>query len=172
MTLLLSFSNKRRVNYITIILLTLLVFSIGISLLDGDLSNRFSFESIFGIADQGSGRIDIWRNSFEALLLRPILGYGAGNVYYVNLIFGGRALGAHNMFLSISVELGFIGLFLFSIFLIQILKELYRRNANMELAALIGILVSCMFLDALSAKFLWGTLLILMLRNRRLIISA
>jgi O-antigen ligase len=59
-----------------------------------------------------TGRSAIWQRSFAAVLQRPI-GYGVDAFPMVDLRAGGTFKAAHNSYLQVLVELGFLGMLLF-----------------------------------------------------------
>ncbi len=85
------------------------------------------FQSIFSEedythTDQRHGRIAVWKRSWTALLKRPI-GYGRGNTQIAEgqekSAEGtqGKWMVTHNSYLQIGLELGFLGLFCYLMFL-------------------------------------------------------
>ncbi len=141
-----------RLEFTIFFVLFLFIF---ISQFETNLISRFSLESLLGFSDGGSGRLQIWISSINAFFENPIIGYGSGNVYQANLLFFGKAVGAHNLYLSLIVETGILGFSFFYLFLSYIFFFLIRRNSKLELISFIGLLIVCLFLDSLSAKYLW-----------------
>jgi O-antigen ligase len=96
------------------------------------------------VADQNFGnRGPIWRAGFHAFEHRPIVGYGtSGFMPAIMPEMGARTRVAHNSYLSVLVEQGMIGLFLFLIMFVTVyrailhLPKLERRFALILLATL------------------------------------
>jgi O-antigen ligase len=63
-------------------------------------------------ATNTTGRTDIWKRNLNATVKRPI-GFGIDTFPSVDLLSGGKYKAAHNSFVQITVELGFLGLLLF-----------------------------------------------------------
>jgi len=89
-------------------------------------------------------REKMWGASYELILKRPILGYGAGaerdelaNVYKKRGYSIPRH-NAHNQLLSTTVQLGFLGLFIIlGIFGMLLFKGIAQRNMKMNLIILV-----------------------------------
>lgn len=86
------------------------------------VSERFSTLSEYESEDTWAGRWSLWEGAWHIVSTNPISGVGAGNYAYVAsdyssqaalLSSGDGAAVAHNMFLSVASELGFVGLLLF-----------------------------------------------------------
>jgi O-antigen ligase len=73
----------------------------------------FSLESDYNMdASNTTGRTDIWKRNLKATVTRPI-GFGINTFTSVDLLTGGKYKAPHNSLVQITVELGFLGLFLF-----------------------------------------------------------
>ncbi len=57
--------------------------------------------------------VEFWARGWQSAKDRPF-GYGVGSFPLVDARYGGKFNTAHNSFLLVLVEVGFIGLFLFS----------------------------------------------------------
>ncbi|KAA0958751.1 O-antigen ligase family protein [Planococcus sp. ANT_H30] len=127
---------------------------------------RFSIDSMTGQRDGGAARLLIWSYLIELISKYPIFGVGAGSTIPA-LKEIGFTLGAvaHNTYLALLVEYGFIGFIIFSIYLYKNTKVIRKERKGFELAALAGILVSITFLDAFTTKFFWGMLIFLTIRK-------
>jgi len=113
----------------------------------------------------GSGRTEIWIVAVKSLERFGILGAGLGNfdeMYRRDVFFQG-AVGAHNIYLMVWVELGIVGLIIMIIAIATHLSA--ARNARKRghggpasravEAACIGILVASAFSDQLWTKTFW-----------------
>ncbi len=89
--------------------------------------------SLLGRDSTLTERTTIWAGVWKMILEKPALGYGyyaawdSSNVWYVLGALQFWTPSAHNSFLQSWVELGFIGLFLFSSFLLHSLIIWFRR---------------------------------------------
>jgi len=75
------------------------------------LMTVFSLQDDYNMTET-AGRSSIWKRNAAATLSRPI-GYGLSSFAAVDLRTGGKFKAAHNSFVQVLVELGFLGLFLF-----------------------------------------------------------
>ena len=71
-----------------------------------------------------TGRIEGVSNSFQVALRKPIFGHGLGTSAEANWNFAHSKHLAHNLYAEIAQELGFVGLFIFILYIIAIFKEL------------------------------------------------
>lgn len=74
-----------------------------------------------------SGRHIIWSEIFEAIQQRPILGFGPSAT--PNDVVG-IPLSSHNFFLQITLQLGFMGLGVFFLFIIYMFKLIWSTRAS------------------------------------------
>jgi putative inorganic carbon (HCO3(-)) transporter len=112
--------SKRRFAWVlSCVLLVLLV----IPLLTPDMQDRYL--SIFGSgeknAETAEGRWTGVVRDLGVALRRPIFGYGLGTSREANANFGGNDQPAHNLFIEVAQELGFVGLAIY----ILLLKSIY-----------------------------------------------
>ena len=66
----------------------------------------------YNAQDTRNGRLAIWERNIRQVASRPF-GVGAGAFQMADVRAGGRFQAAHNAFVQVLVELGFVGLFLF-----------------------------------------------------------
>jgi exopolysaccharide production protein ExoQ len=74
--------------------------------------------STFGRDETLTGRSDIWANLIPYALKRPVLGYGIGG-FWTDAIRQQTSSHAHNGYLDIILNIGFVGHMLFSMFLLS-----------------------------------------------------
>lgn len=133
------------------------------------LINRFGDETILN----GSGRITIWKESFEfflnSKLLTIIIGGGGTFSYKIS----GTAIGSlsisspHNNYLEILYDYGIVGLTLFIILIINLIKINNKNVLGFSLTLLL--IVSSLTLSPLMYPPFW--FLITLLENQRLSLS-
>lgn len=78
----------------------------------------------FVITGDLPGRVSIWREGFAILSAHPLLGVGSG-AFQAAAIESGKV--AHNVFVSVLVELGIIGFILFTIILVITVYQALRQ---------------------------------------------
>ena len=91
----------------------------GFGKLSGDLKDRYMsiVKSDTQNAVTATGRLEGMKADFRVALHRPLFGHGLGTSAEANGNFGEYAKIAHNLYAEIAQELGFIGLFLFLLFI-------------------------------------------------------
>lgn len=81
--------------------------------------------------DDFSSRGPIWEAGFKTISERPLLGYGSGSFPVANSRELGHVMNAHNSFISITGELGALGVTLFaSLFLVAVLPFLLSNTPD------------------------------------------
>jgi O-antigen ligase len=140
----------------------------------GRLLTSDSIKRITSTSNGSSGRTEIWQAGLLACDTYCGLGSGLGtfpDAYNQAFAFssGARNVGAnrpaHNIYLSMAVELGLIGLTLFGIALALEWLSLSRPSMWREVPALKGVLVSVLianfFLSAIWFKYFWLVFLLI-----------
>ena len=120
---------------------------------------RLSFKSM--IEDQGSGRINIWKNIIILLMnniLYSIFGLGYGTEGFVSQYAIGFYIGIHNTFLEQWATVGIIGLVLLILLFISLFRTAKYRNDYLSIALIISLFVVCLFLGFFNNKGMWNTI--------------
>jgi len=102
--------------------------------------NKFSiFERAFSITDfsetSNKGRLQIWQETLVSIGERPFLGVGFGNFNYVlgeNASALKKGSSAHSIYFDIAAEIGILGLIIFLLLIVEILKTAYESYFEME----------------------------------------
>jgi O-antigen ligase len=124
------------------------------------LLERYSVDSLSGRVDFGSNRIFIWKNGWSLFQENVLFGQGLGS--FGPLLSTRYAYaGAHNMYLLVLVETGIFGMLFFISYFFDQFVRIIRTRDILTLSFLVGLLVLCFFLDSLSAKFFWNTLMVI-----------
>lgn len=109
------------------------------------LPNNIVYRLFFEGFGDGSGRLSFWNDSFQLIKERPLFGYGWGGVY----------VRVHNTFISIALDNGLFGLFLFLCFLLVIIFRIYQKKSFLCLSLLLSSLICSFFIEAITLRFLW-----------------
>jgi O-antigen ligase len=107
------------------------------------VAGRVVTESLWGrfgtigyeVASGGmNGRQSMWDTALDIANDHPILGTGAGSFVYAMGFHTSNPLAAHNTFLSVLVELGFVGFLWFAALLVSIAYGLWKNSRGGDLA--------------------------------------
>jgi O-antigen ligase len=112
------------------------------------------------------GRFGIWKSGVRALTARPLTGYGTGMWRSaVSPWLGPNPQVAHNSFLSVAVETGLVGLFLYLAMFFAVFRAtrrlplLERRYALVQLGTLVVAMMPLSWDDQKAAWFILAALL-------------
>ena len=95
------------------------------------------FTSTLGRDETLTGRTDIWKKLIPVAMQHPIFGCGYGGFWTTETIEIHLVNEAHNGYLQIILELGFVGILFFSMFLLSSCKKAQRGlSYNYEWASL------------------------------------
>jgi O-antigen ligase len=111
------------------------------------------------------GRFTLWKAGVHAFGHRPVMGYGVGGfVRSITPELGDRALVAHNSFLSVLVEEGLIGLWLYLTMILSVyfsirrLPRMERRFAFVLFATLLTAMMPLTWEDQKAAWLIMGVI--------------
>jgi O-antigen ligase len=130
----------RRVNWKVALLFLIVAGGLGYvapKLLPEQLSSRLTEGTK---AHTFTGRVEIWQAGLRGWLESPLLGYGTGSYPEISQRNGSEHMVAHNTWINVLVEVGFIGLFLFMLIWITVLWRIWRapRLEQMLCAGLVA----------------------------------
>lgn len=138
--------SKRRVLWVISVLIVIVV---SFPLLSSNMQDRYM--SIIGKgeknAETAEGRVTGVIDNFMVVLHRPIFGHGLGTSREANANFAGNDQPAHNLYVEIAQELGFVGLVLFIVLLKSIyvgFNECKRTYSQHNVSIFLRQLVDCM----------------------------
>ena len=116
---------KTRYKFLMVVALVLCVF-VSYPFLSANTKDRYFsiVSSDTKNAATSEGRIEGVKKSFQVALRKPIVGHGLGTSKEANWNFGQSTHLAHNLYAEIAQELGFVGLFIFILYIMSIFKEL------------------------------------------------
>lgn len=141
---------------IGIMLLPLLVETISLDMLE-----RYSFNAMTGQTSESDDRLIIWEIAIQSLnnIVRALVGYGAGSAEKIVGMSYFKEASIHNFFLAHMVEFGFIGSIMLFSMLFRIIKDLKKYWYIDYLVGFLGIMIMGLFLDLLTTKFFWTSLM-------------
>ncbi len=138
-------AKRRFVVAVVCVLVALIAFP----LLSSDMQDRYL--SIFGAGAKNEGtaehRVTGVVTNFEVALRRPLFGHGLGTSREASANFGGNDQPAHNVYAEAAIELGFIGMVIFILFIKSIFsayRQCMRAYANREREGFLARVVSAM----------------------------
>jgi len=119
-------SRNRAIMLIALILATLVV----IPVLSIDQKDRYLsvVSSETKNATTATTRLVGIEKSFQVAMRRPLFGHGMGTSYEANVNYADLHHRAHNLYAEVAQELGFIGLFLFLLYIGAIIRELKKQH--------------------------------------------
>ena len=129
-----------------------------------DLFNRLF--TIDNYTTNGAGRTSVWDILLHDIIpdMGP-LGLGPGCVSVKMTGYYGFAKGIHNTYLNMLCEFGILGLPVFILMIVSIIKKNYKRKFYIGTALLIGICTTIFFLDAYAKKFFWNIIMIIFIQE-------
>lgn len=106
----------------------------------------------FSGEDIGNGRSVLWSEAIELWWDRPIFGNGFEALgKFTNK-------GAHNTYIQVLCDSGIVGFLLFSIFLLNLLRNCFRFDKCLFIGML-GLICHSFFLGAISSRCFWAVLI-------------
>jgi O-antigen ligase len=123
LTLILCSKSKNRLKYLFLALVIGGISFYAVDfILESNLMSKMARERFQKTTLKTSGRLEMWRQGFNAFLSQPIQGYGINNSPLA-MERGLKGVSIHNTFLALTVDLGLIGLAL----VMSILFILYKQ---------------------------------------------
>jgi len=86
----------------------------------------FDVSSMAGREENLTGRADVWRQLIPVAMQQPILGYGFAGFWTTNAREQFDISGSHNGYLDLILELGFVGLLLYTFFIVSNSRKAQR----------------------------------------------
>jgi len=121
--------KKRRINIeanaLSAIIILIIGFGIGAPI-SGGLFVGEGVTSILGRDATLTGRTDVWADLVSVAMQQPIVGHGFGGFWTPRSREVYKISGAHNGYLEVLIELGFVGLLFFSMFLLSSCRKAQR----------------------------------------------
>ena len=147
LTYLLFFRGEKRgsvTKRIVVMVVLYLTVDFAMDFLPAVLQERFDFQD--AIESGASGRLDIWDNALHLFknsnLLRQIFGQGTATVRWcMNYYHYSMDNVVHNMFLETLVELGVVGLILYSVAIFAFVKKALSQQDKFAFAVIMSMVV-------------------------------
>lgn len=114
---------------ITIIILVVIMFYIGVSFLDSNILDEVLQKRTSGV-ESGAGRFDLWSSALSFIYERPLLGSGIFTFRDLYFKASGEARFAHNTFIEIATEVGILGFMIFLFFIVSLFNNVVRLSKN------------------------------------------
>jgi len=112
-------SNKKIITALVMIICGLIIFSIL------NLEQKDRYASIIDPSTKNAGtaneRIEGVKDNFKVAMRKPFFGHGLGSSEEASYHFGKEGKIAHNLYAEVSQEIGFVGLFIFLLFMKSII---------------------------------------------------
>lgn len=153
-------NDKRSGAFVAIVLIFSLALIIAPMILPEHIFERiFNIDKYKEVTEIEGDRIDIWKNvMLEVFPKSPIWGHGTGNSSVALKEVYGNLKAVHNSWLVFLADLGILGFFPWVVFTISRISQAYnmRQKNPYAFAALIGVLIMAVTLDATREKYLWN----------------
>ncbi len=138
-----------------------------LAVIGGAIASFATITSAYGKDTSLSGRTDIWEASIEALMRRPWLGHGLGGLFWrVDVTsetaeiwrhVGFEASHAHNGALDLALQIGLVGLLIFTVLWVSTFKGAWERlDTSPDLAIWILTVMASNFIIGLSEDVFFG----------------
>ena len=111
----------------TLIVVMAVVITFGIATLMTGGSTVGSYTSTLGRNETMTGRTDVWKELLPIAMRQPILGHGFGAFWTPATRDAHNITEAHNGYLEIIMELGFVGILFFSMFLLSSCRKAQKE---------------------------------------------
>lgn len=167
---------SRKIISICMVVLGLLVAYKMLETLNPILLERFTTEDI--LADGGTGRAEIWEIMLKNVIPKHFwlgIGLGGGNTVYAMSAYTTRALGVHNLYITVLAQIGFIGSLFFYIFWLKCLTLAIKymrkvRYLEVPFFMILAAFVNGIGEEVFSERFLWfgaGLAFMIIYNNRK-----
>ncbi|WP_336362046.1 O-antigen ligase family protein [Halalkalicoccus salilacus] len=115
------------------VLLVVGMAAVSLVIIATNLLTRLLLTPMEVVSGDFGGRAPIWEAGMEVISQRPLLGHGSGTfVPAVEPFFpeGEVPVAAHNAFIQLGVELGLVGIVLYTVILVVIAVAIYRQHTR------------------------------------------
>ena len=153
--------NRKIKNvFLLILIIGMLTFIINFILTDFIIERLWTDLGVFNDKTTVHSRSFIWTVIFlEIIPHMPILGFGSGCPQIVLASYFGYQYATHNIFITMALESGILGIPIFIFFLWSIFKRIKQEKDYSKISTFIAIIIVVFFLDAYHTKFFWNVLM-------------
>lgn len=143
-------------------ILILIAITIVTSFLPAQVAARFTAAAIS--ESNGTGRYELWADAIKAFsqstILRRTFGYGTGTILSVTYLFiFSRHNVMHNVFVENLIEIGFVGLCTYIIFVVSYVVTAIRQKNLFAVSVIAGMIVLSLSTSIYTFKPYWNIML-------------
>ncbi|MFJ5717805.1 O-antigen ligase family protein [Neobacillus sp. NPDC093127] len=111
-----------------------------------------TYNRLFGFDSysSGSGRDLLWDNAMAMAKEKPFLGWG----------WGGIIMGVHNTFITMILEIGIVGILLFTFPILSVIRKAIKYEIPLATIILVSGLTPSFFIDGINKRFFWNAIII------------
>ena len=144
-----------------VLILGLLLLYLVYFIMPSNITDRFSIQSF--LESDGTGRYLIWDSGLSVFnsssFLRKMLGYGAGTVRDMFVLYGYRDIVMHNIFLEVLCENGLVGLIIYCLMIVQYFVASLKKRSAFAMSVLSAMVVLSLSTSLYSFKPYWNIML-------------
>ena len=146
---------------IPVALLILIVFPLIARYLPESFLERFSLSALTGQEAESGTRLLIWRRAFQSVKgFKWIFGLGTGaSQTAVGDVLGRGDSAIHSHYIAMLVEYGLLGSLLLNVPIFKLFLQSKQRKSEL-FATFCGILMMAAFLDVVTTKFFWASMIL------------
>ena len=160
----LNTSWKNRIKLCAIIALVVFVALPLISnLLPEELRDRFTLSAMLGQNSDSGSRLVIWEKAISSLNASSIIfGHGVGSSHVIigDVLNQGLQMAPHNHYIAMIMDAGIIGFTFINFPILKMVLTTIKKDKGVGLA-FVGICIMAFFIDVVTTKFFWSSMLLL-----------
>ena len=142
---------------------------LALSFLPEDIAVRFSASAI--IESNGTGRYELWEDAINAFkhfsFPRQLVGYGTGTAINITYLFPfHRHNVMHNSFVENFIEIGYVGLIVYIIYIGSFVYSSIRNKDLYSLAVIVGMIVMSFSTSLYTFKPYWNIMIFVLCVSR------
>lgn len=157
----LSISLKTYFYKFLLIIIILLISNYILSLISDDLLTRYTLQNV--VESKGAHRLEYWGWGFNifnnSTLLRQIFGYGYYTATKVFELYGYPSKFMHNVFIEYVLEIGVVGLLIYTFSIWLYLKQTFKSKDIFSSAIIVGMIVLSLSTNIIAFKPYWNIMM-------------